>query len=266
MCQHSHMGTHEANDTHFSMQEMAEAWEEFQRLGARGRDWAGWSALFTDDATYIEHCLGEFHGAAAIHEWILGAMEPVAPMTFSVDWAILQPPYLAFNIWNHMPDPAGSGARYSFSNLTLLEYAGNGKWSWEEDFYAPDGAGKTVMAWYVAGGKPTMAADLSISHVSLTPEPLSDDRDGVAEMVRAWQAGKPSYTPTATVWDHAADAVAGADAPLFVGAAADVVVMDGRRAFLRCGDTAVALTHGGGGRIQFEERAHNPSDSTHGAA
>jgi hypothetical protein len=37
--------------------------------------------------------------------------------------------------------------------------------------------------------------------------------------------------------------------------------MDGKRAFLRCGDTAVALTHAGGGRIAFEERAHNPTET-----
>ncbi|CAB4862919.1 unannotated protein [freshwater metagenome] len=259
------MGTHEISTTDFSIEEMSAAWEQFQRLGARGRDWAGWSALFTDDATYIEHCLGRFHGAAGIHEWILGAMEPVAPMTFSVDWAILQPPYLAFNIWNHMPDPAGGGARYSFSNLSLLIYAGNGKWSWEEDFYAPDSAGKTVMAWYVAGGKPTMAADPSITHVTMAAEPTDDDRAGVAEMVRAWRAGTPTYTADATVWDQATGQVPSAEAAAFT-TPADVVVMDGKRAFLRCADTGVALTHGGSGRIAFEERAHNPAETTHETA
>ncbi len=255
------MTSHGENDTRFSIDELRAAWEEFQRLGARGRDWHAWAALFTDDATYIEHCMGSFRGADAICTWILSAMEPVAPMTFSVDWAILQPPHIAFNIWNHMPDPAGGGAHYSFSNLTLLTYAGNGKWSWEEDFYAPDGAGKTVMAWYRAGGTPTMAADPSITHVSLTAEPTLDDPDGVAAMVRAWQAGAPMYADNAQVWDHATGSVPGADAAPFTKAA-DVVVTDGKRAFLRCGDTGVALTHAGVGRIAFEERAHNPTEAS----
>ena len=244
----------------FDLVEMSAAWEEFQRRGARGRDWPAWSALFTDDATYIEHCLGRFHGADEIHRWILSAMEPVAPMTFSVDWAILQPPYLAFNIWNHMPDPAGGDTRYSFSNLSLLIYAGNGKWSWEEDFYAPDSAGNTVMSWYRAGGTPSMAANPAITHVSMTPEPTMSDPAGVADMVRAWQSGSPRYTTTATVWDHATGRVPGADAPAF-GEPADVVVIDGKRAFLRCGAIGVALTHGGDGQIEFEERAHNPGET-----
>lgn len=251
---------HTSAETTFSLQEMSAAWEEFQRLGARGRDWPAWAALFTDDATYLEHCLGEYHGPDQIREWILSAMDPVACMTFSVDWAILQPPYLAFNIWNHMPDPAGGDARFSFSNLTLLTYAGNGKWSWEEDFYAPDGAGTTVMAWYRAGGQPTMPADPTITHVSLVAEPDSEDRVGVAEMVRAWQAGAPIYADGAKVWDHGSGTTAASVAAAFTHPA-DVVVMDAKRAFLRCGDTAVALTHAGGGRIAFEERAHNPTET-----
>ena len=131
-------------DTEFSIGEMGCAWEEFLRLGARGRDWPAWAALFTDDATYVEHCIGRFHGAAGVLAFILEAMKPVAPMTFSLDWAILQPPYVAFDIWNHLPDP-GDGQRYSFSNLTLLEYAGNGRWKLEEDFYAPRDSARSAI-------------------------------------------------------------------------------------------------------------------------
>jgi hypothetical protein len=250
----------DSGNTNFSLVELQTAWVEYQRLGAQGRDWPAWAALFTDDATYVEHCMGRFEGAAAIREWILSAMDPVACMTFSVDWAILQPPHIAFNIWNHMPDPAGGDARYSFSNLTLLTYAGNGKWNWEEDFYAPDGAGKTVTAWFRAGGKPTMPANPEITHVSLTASPDFDDPQGVTEMVRAWRVGSPIYARDAVVWDHATGSVPGAEAATFTEPA-DIVVMDGKRAFLRCGGTAVALTHAGDGRIAFEERAHNPTEA-----
>jgi hypothetical protein len=253
-------GTHGSGAAGFSTDEVERAWERFQDLGARGRDWPAWAALFTDDATYIEHCLGRFSGAGRIREWILHAMDPVACMTFSVEWAIIQPPYVAINIWNHLPDPAGEGTRYSFSNLSLLIYAGDGKWSWEEDFYAPAHSTKTVVGWYGAGGKPAMDADPSITHVSLGSDPAADDPAGVAAMVEAWRAGEPRYTGSAVVWDHAIDPVPAPDAAVFVHPA-DVVVADGRRAFLRCGNTGVALTHGGAGRIAFEERAHNPSEA-----
>ncbi len=247
------------SDTDFSVAEMAEAFEEFQRLGARGRNWPEWSALFTDDATYIEHCLGRFRGAKGVEAFILEAMKPVAPMTFSVDWAIIQPPHLAFDIWNHMPDPARAGTKYSFSNLSLLIYAGNGKWSWEEDFYAPNDSSETVIDWYKAGGRPEMEADPSIVHTSLVEPPTFDDPTGVAEMARAWQAGTPVYATGAEVWRHGLGRTPAAEAEPFTEAA-DVVVMDGKRAFLRCGRTAIALTHDGHGAIRFEERAFNPSE------
>ncbi len=239
--------------------ELAEAFEEFQRLGARGRDWPAWSALFTDDATYIEHCMGRFRGADGVKAFIVEAMKPVAPMTFSVDWAILQPPYVAFNIWNHMPDPNGSGLRYSFSNLSLLIYAGHGKWSWEEDFYAPNDSADTVIEWYKAGGRPDMPADPKIVHQSLVESPTDDDPAGVTVMVERWLAGAPVYTDHAEVWCHGIGRTSGVDATPF-HQAADIVVKDGKRAFLRCGNTGIALTHGGGGQIRFEERAFNPNE------
>ncbi len=244
----------------YSNIEVTRAFAEFQRLGAQNLDWPAWAALFTDDATYIEHCLGKFHGANAIRDWLVKQMEPVAPMTFSLDWQIVDPPYVAFNIWNHMPDPAGTGTMYSFSNLSLMIYAGNGKWRWEEDFYSPANSADTVMAWYGAGGRPTMAADKSITHVSLAAEPFGDDPDGVAQMVAAWRSGTPEYAVGARVWDQPTGWYDAADAPAF-WVAPDVVVTDGKRAFLRCGNVGVALNHGGGGTIAFEERAWNQTEA-----
>jgi hypothetical protein len=244
--------------TTYSVDEMEAAWEEFQRLGARGRDWPAWANLFTDDALYIEHCIGRFHGSSGVLAFILDAMEPVAPMTFSVDWAIIDPPYLAFDIWNHMPDP-GDGQRYSFSNLTVLEYAGGGKWRLEEDFYSPKDSGRAVMRWFRAGGTPDMPPDPGITHTSLVAEPTTDDRDGVAAMVASWRTGQPRYSDGAEVWVHGSVCGPAHNAAAF-DEPADVVVMDGKHAFLRCGATGVALTHGGEGTIRFEERAANPDE------
>jgi len=244
----------------FTREEVQTAFEEYQRLGAFGRDWPAWAALFTDDAEYVEHVIGRFHGASGILEFILDAMKPVEPMTFSFDWVIIDPPFIAFDIWNHMP-MLGDGVQYSFSNLTLVEYAGDGKWKLEEDFYAPKDAGRVVSKWFKAGGTADMAPDPSITHVSLTPEPSGDDSQGVATMVDAWLAGTPRYADGAVVWQHGTPQVAAADAPFFGSPdLVDLVVKDGKRAFLRCGNTGVALTHGGDGTIAFEERASNPTE------
>ncbi len=139
-----------------------EGFETFLDRGARGRDWPAWAALFTDDAVYTEHCLGQFHGSAAIETWILSAMEPVACMTFSVEWCIIESDRVAFWIWNHLPAPDGRGeTEYCFPNLTILSHAGVGMWSAEEDFYEPTWTA-CVIDWFRAGGSASMPADTTL--------------------------------------------------------------------------------------------------------
>ena len=136
-----------------------DAFETFLDLGARGRDWPAWAALFTEDAVYTEHCLGQFHGSAAIETWIQSAMEPVACMTFSVEWCIIEADRVAFWIWNHLPAPDGRGdAEYCFPNLTILTHTGGAMWSAEEDFYEPAWTA-CVIDWFRAGGSASLPAD-----------------------------------------------------------------------------------------------------------
>jgi hypothetical protein len=41
--------------------------------GASG-EWRDWADLFTEDAVYLEHSFGEFHGREEIYEWIAATM------------------------------------------------------------------------------------------------------------------------------------------------------------------------------------------------
>jgi SnoaL-like domain len=138
--------------------EVAAAFEHFLDLGARGRDWPSWAGVFTADAVYTEHCLGRYVGADAIRSWIVAAMEPVACMTFSVEWFVIDGPLLSFWIWNHLPDPSGEGREFAFPNLSILEYAGDHRWRSEEDFYDPAWAEGPVGAWFRSGGRPGLVA------------------------------------------------------------------------------------------------------------
>lgn len=159
-------------------EEIASAFEEFLERGARGSRWVDWAALFTDDAQYTEHCLGSSNGRAEIEAWILDAMEPFPNMTFSVDWSMIDGNRVAFWLWNHLPDPNDEDVNYGFPNLSIITYAGDGRWSAEEDFYHPNGAGSIVTAWKEAGGTAETPADPTIephrpSHPEL-PSPPPD--------------------------------------------------------------------------------------------
>jgi hypothetical protein len=60
---------------------------------------------------------------------------------------------VASYIWQQMPDPTGGDEIYRFGNITVLEYAGEGLWSFQEDVYNPAEATETIKRWIAAGGK-----------------------------------------------------------------------------------------------------------------
>jgi len=53
---------------------------------------------------------------------------------------------------NCLPDPNNTGKSYSFNVHVILHYAGNGKWSYEEDIYNPKEAEQVISKWVEAGG------------------------------------------------------------------------------------------------------------------
>lgn len=158
--------------------EVTSALAEYFRLGAQNRDWSAWARLFTDDARYVEHCLGTFVGRDAIAAWIHEAMTPVECMTFSVEWTMVDGERVAFWIWNHLPDPSGEGLGYDFPNLSVLTYGGDGAWVAAEDFYNPAESANTVGDWLEAGGRPDMDPDHSLAPAAPShpdpPEPVPD--------------------------------------------------------------------------------------------
>ena len=198
--------------------EIEDAFVTFLRHGAQQRDWPAWAHLFTDDATYIEHNLGNFRGAAEIEAWIVPTMAEFPSMTFWVEWSVIDGDRVAFYIWNNLPDPAGQGRSFQFPNATVLEYAGGGKWSYEEDYYNPVSAQQVVVDWLKAGGTADTPADQTLRGVpGHAPEPSSEPhtRDEVErEFLRYvgrgrtavasgdWNAWADQFTEDARYYEH----------------------------------------------------------------
>ncbi len=138
----------------FSRQEIIEAFEHYQGAAfqaGQSQDWTCWSDCFTEDAVYVEHLYGRFEGRAAIHEWIQSTMTiwPNSAFTsFPIEWYVVdeQRGWVICQVWNRLEDP-GDGSIHQEYNITVLHYAGNGKWSYEEDVYNPAKFGEVVGAW-----------------------------------------------------------------------------------------------------------------------
>ena len=141
----------------WSRAEIEDAFARYQEAaaaaGATG-DWNGWADLFTDDATYIEHHYGTLHGREEIRRWIDQTMSspPGSDMpSFPVEWYVVDEErgWVVCQVWNRMADP-GDGSVHQEYNFTRLKYAGDGRWSYEEDIYNPLRFGEMVKGWYEA--------------------------------------------------------------------------------------------------------------------
>ena len=147
---------------HYSTDDVAEAFAEYRKRGVGDYDWPGWGALFTDDARYVEHFLGEFTGRDEITTFIVDTMKDYPFMSLWMEWWHIEDDRVALYIWNNLPDPTGTGKRYGFPNTTVLHYAGAGKWDFEEDFYNPADAERVWSEWFRDGGRLDTPIDLSL--------------------------------------------------------------------------------------------------------
>ena len=138
----------------FTRAEIEDAFDLYQRTalaaGTSG-DWNAWADLFTEDATYIEHLYGTMGGREAIRKWITTTMaQPINDQMkyFPIEWYVIdeEKGWVVAQVWNRMVDP-GDGSLHQAYNFTLLKYAGEGKWSFEEDIYNPKYFKEMVQNW-----------------------------------------------------------------------------------------------------------------------
>jgi SnoaL-like domain len=134
--------------------ELDRAFADYQaaaaEAGASG-DWNGWADKFTEDAEYVEHLFGTMHGREAIRAWITETMSSYpgnAMPEFPIGWSVIDEErgWVVCQVWNRMADP-GDGSVHQAYNFTLLKYAGDGQWSYEEDIYNPAHFVTMIQAW-----------------------------------------------------------------------------------------------------------------------
>lgn len=136
----------------FAPGEVRDAYENFVRVGDSG-DWNAWADLHTVDGLWVEHHLGTFHGREEIREAIVSVMAQ-APLTmeFPIEWVVIDGNRVVYYPWQVLPHPTG-GEPFRFSCITILEYAGDGQFSYQEDVYNPKEGEQVFGDWIAAGGK-----------------------------------------------------------------------------------------------------------------
>ncbi len=135
----------------FTRDEIEQAFIRYWRCGAVGEDWDAWSDRFTEDALYVEHVLGVRHGREEIRAWIKPIMAQYGEIYTAYEWHMIDPPSgrVVVYMQNRRDHPSGSGV-IDFPGVTILEYAGNGLFKLEEDYWSVPGAQKATEEYEAA--------------------------------------------------------------------------------------------------------------------
>jgi ketosteroid isomerase-like protein len=119
----------------FSRDEIDDAFAVYQRH-VHGGDWQAWADLFVEEAVYLEHEYGTFYGREAIRQWIVETMSHATGMAFPVEWHVVDGERVIWYVWNQFPKlPGHATSDFQFASVSILRYAGNGRWASQEDVY-----------------------------------------------------------------------------------------------------------------------------------
>lgn len=141
----------------FTREEIEEHWAHYQdvarRCGPSG-DWDEFCELYTEDCTMVVSGAGRIGGRAAMKRWYAEAFgsEPMRWLVYyPVEWYMIDADrgWVSCQFWNRMADP-GDGSVHEFSCFSLLKYAGNGLWSYEEDKLDPAEMAAVLEGWHAA--------------------------------------------------------------------------------------------------------------------
>lgn len=130
----------------FTRAEVESAFKEKVAIQERD-DWQAFGDTFTDNAVYVEHHEGTFRGRKAILDWLLPVMAQCKGWTYPIDWVAIDGNRVIYHWQNRLPGRRADGSYYQFAGVSITDYAGGGKWSFQEDIYNWESALEVLKEW-----------------------------------------------------------------------------------------------------------------------
>jgi ketosteroid isomerase-like protein len=121
----------------YPREEILETYEHY--VSTRNRVEAGelgWQALadfFTEDATFVDPAWGRIHGRDAIRQFLEESMAGLEGWTFPRQWTAVEGNLLVSSWQNRLPGQRSDGTPYEATGFSILAYAGDAHFSYEED-------------------------------------------------------------------------------------------------------------------------------------
>jgi hypothetical protein len=130
----------------YAREEVEQAFRKYWALGAVGEDWDAWcDECFTDDVHYVEHILGTKEGREAVRQWIKPTMAEYGEIYTAYEWHMTgDDGRVVVYMQNRRDNPEPGGDPIDFPGITVLQYAGDRRFSLEEDFWSLTEATRTL--------------------------------------------------------------------------------------------------------------------------
>ncbi|HUR14484.1 MAG TPA: nuclear transport factor 2 family protein [Mycobacteriales bacterium] len=120
--------------------EVEQAFHRILTTGITDENWLGWTELLTEDVLYVERIFGTMRGRASVRAWITELMAARADVHGVLNWYVVKGDRVVFDMTNRIYHPDPSQPPIDFAGLTVLQYAGDGLFGYEEDYWDQKGS------------------------------------------------------------------------------------------------------------------------------
>jgi ketosteroid isomerase-like protein len=113
------------------------------------------SDFYTEDAVYVDGAWGRLEGRETIARWLVDSMLGMEDWKFPIEFTAIEGDDVVVKWTQIMPHRKPDGTPYRQSGYSRLVYAGDGKFSYEEDTYNMAHVLEDIEAsgWRPRGGK-----------------------------------------------------------------------------------------------------------------
>lgn len=110
---------------------------ELRRAAIAGdRPWRDLKEVFTEDAVFVDSIWGRHQGVDALVEFLDNSMSGLDTWDFPHFWEAIDGDKVFLRWSNRLPGAMADGSPIDNMGMSYLEYAGDGKFSYEEDMYS----------------------------------------------------------------------------------------------------------------------------------
>ena len=104
-----------------------------EAIGRGEQPWPALAELFTEDAVYIDPAWGRIEGRDEIRTFMEESMTGLEDWTFPIEFIAVEGDQVVVKWTQELPGTKPDGSRWSQSGYSTLLYAGQGRFSYEED-------------------------------------------------------------------------------------------------------------------------------------